>query len=237
MLVTHHWSASPPVRIKDYHLEYGLCRAFEVDYLAQLDKAQHPSEIDWKKLREYFNVWKNVDFHTPTPFGTYRLNHDPRDNSADVEIGALCMGGERVSLASNWGSYPFTIGHAWFAAGLTARVAAICNIDIAGSFQPNRPDLINGPIYNVSTHAERAWQTTSPDSTDHPELGYFLYSGDPDCRGDLGVFREADMHLLGDWRSALDASRKSAAWLRQQAHEIKAAGIHDLWNLDKGITQ
>ena len=119
-LVTHHWSASLPARIYDYHLEYALVGKIVPELREKLLAAQAPKDVDFLELRAQFQIWKNVPFSTPTDFGTWHINHDPRDNSANVEIGALCMAGESVSVSGSWGNWPFTIAHAWMAVALGA---------------------------------------------------------------------------------------------------------------------
>lgn len=235
MITTEHWSATGPNRLREYHIEFALTGLLTASFKGELLRAQHPVQVDWDALRFLFAIYKNVDLGTPTDYGTWHLNHDPRDGSANIEIGALCMGGENVSVPGPWGNFPYTIAHAWMHAGITARVCALKGIDTQGSFDVSvEPSVLqNGPIYNISTHAERALQTKDPDATLRPGFGYFAYSGDGDCRWDIAALDESDAHLLADPNSAKASAIQSAAWMRRQAHEIKAAGISDMWGLDQ----
>lgn len=234
MLLTDHWSATGPNRLRDYHIEYALTGLLTATLRAELLRAQRPGDVDWDALRFIFTIWKNDNLETPTDYGTWHMNHDPRDGSANVEIGALCMGGEDVRIDGSWGSYPFTIAHAWMAAGISARVCALKSIDTQGSF--TNDNFQNGPLFNVSTHAERALQTPDPDAVLRPGFGYFAYSGDGDCRWDLAALDYSDSHLLGTPDGARAMALQSASWIRSQAHAIKAAGIADFWKLDGDVT-
>lgn len=235
MIITNHWSGSSNDRIKEYHVTYGTKLDSIPASLLEKFNVASPGQVDWDLLFNLFNVWKNTDLHTPTPFGTYRMNHDPRDGSADIEVGALCMGGEYVTPTGSWGSYPFTRAHAWMAAGICARIAQICTIDCMESFTSDSEYYINGPFYAISTHAERAHQTVSPDAKE-ADRGYDLYSGDPDCRWDLAVLCAEDNHRLGLESTYYGVASESANWIRTQAHAIKSAGIKNLWGLDKNPT-
>lgn len=234
MIITNHWSATGPNRLRDYHIEYALTVLLTDSMHTTLLNARYPSDIEWNKLRSMFAIYKNVDLGTPTDYGTWRMNHDTRDGSANVEIGALCMGGEGVRIDGSWGAYPFTIAHAWMAAGITARVCALKGVDTQGSFANS--NFQNGPLYNISTHAERALQTPDPDASLRPGFGYFAYSGDGDCRWDLAALDYSRSKDLSTPESARASALASAQWIRTQAHAIKAAGITDFWNLDKAIT-
>jgi|GEM_PF-5880977 len=234
MLVTCHWSASGPNRLRDYHIEFALTGLLTPSQRGDLLRAASAGQVDWKALRFIFGVYKNVDLDTPTDYGTWHMNHDPRDGSANVEIGALCMGGEDVRIDGSWGAYPFTIAHAWMMAGIVARVCALKHIDVGGAFTAN--GFQNQPLYNVSTHGERALQTPDPDAVLRPGFGYFAYSGDGDCRWDLAVLDYVDAHLLATPNSARASAIASARWIRERAHEIKAAGISDFWGLEGGVT-
>jgi len=110
-------------------------------------------------------------------------------------------------------------------------------IDTGGSFATDvEPSVLqNGPIFNVSTHAERALQTKNP-GVPHPELGYFIYSGDPDCRWDISVLDPSDVAKLTSATAAATAAKASAAWIRAHAHALVAAGITDFWGLDGPAT-
>lgn len=240
MLVTCHVSVTPPMRLRDYHIEFGL-----VDSPSNLGAinamckaAQIPSDIDWVKLKGVFNVWKNVALVTPTSYGTYKLNHDPRDGSSNIETAAMCLGGEGVSIAGPWGHWPYTYAHSWMHAGCVARVCQIENIDTGGSFDVSvdTSRLQNGPIYVVSTHAERAWQTVDTGQDIYPDRGYFAYSGDPDSRWDC-IARDVELaSVASNFGGALKSARDTATWIRHQAHLIRQGGISDFWGLDQDPT-
>ena len=227
MLITGHWSATGPTRLNDYHIESAKKTGAAVPHLT---RDSNPCAADWIALRAAFDIWKNDALSQPTDYGTWHLNHDPRDQSSNIEIGMLCMAN---ATTQNWGNYPLTFAHAWVMAGIIARVAQLKNIDINGSFGASvEPSvLMNGPIFNVSTHAERALQTQNP-GVQNPNLGYFIYSGDPDCRWDLAVLDPSEVRRLSSASSAKEAAIGSAAWLRDKAHEIKSTGITDFWGLN-----
>lgn len=231
MLVTWHWSATGPSRINDYHVEGAMTGALSGDFLDALRVQGDPTKIDWEQLRAAFTIWKNDDLSTPTDYGTWHLNHDPRDDSANIEIGMLCM---LNATTQNWGKYPFTIAHAYMATGIAARIATLKGLDCSASFDPTvEPSvLMNGPIYQFSTHAERALQTQNP-AADHAALGYFIFSGDPDCRWDIAVKDPSEVSALSNAATAVAAAKSTAAWMRDATHRIKAGGISDMWGLDK----
>jgi hypothetical protein len=241
MIATGHWSATgtkaePPARIRDYHIEFALTGTITADLRASLLVAQDPVLVDWAHLAAAFTVWKNDDLSTPTDYGTWHENHDPRNGQANVEIGALCMGGEGVAVAGPWGDCPFTIAHAWMMAGAMARVCHIKGLDAAGSY-PQPDGFQNGPQFVLSTHGERALQTPDgPAANLRPSFGYFAYSGDPDCRWDLSELDYSRAANLATPDGAKAACIASAAWLRKQAHAILADGVSDLWGLDGPIT-
>ena len=231
-LITHHWSASPPARIYDYHLEYALTGAIVPALREKLLAAQSPKDVDFVELCAQFHWWKNVDFATATDYGTWHWNHDFRDGSPNIEIGALCMGGEGVSVAGSWGTWPFTIAHAWMAVAIGARVAKLKGIDPLGSF-PASGGFQNGPLYNISTHGERALQTIDPAASLRPGFGYFAYSGDGDCRWDLSALDYSRSASLATPDGARAQAISSAAWIRKQTAATIAAGITDFWGLDR----
>lgn len=234
MILTLHWSATVPSRLKDYHVEYALATQPTGAFRESLLRATAASQIDWLALRRLFVLWKNVDFSTPTDFGCWHCNHDPRDGSANVEIGALCMGGEGVSVAGAWGAHPFTIAHAWMAIGISARIAALKGLDANGSF--TAPGFQNGPLHVISTHAERAIQTRDADAVLRPNFGYFAYSGDGDCRWDLAARDFSESGKLATPQGAYANALKTAAWIRAMTHEAKVHGIQDFWGLDGPVT-
>lgn len=235
MLLTCHWSATQPVRLRDYHVEFALTSPLEDLFAERIGSAIALTGADWDRLRGHFDVWKNDALTQPTDYGTWHLNHDPRDDSANIEIGALCMAN---ATTQRWGRFPFTRAHAWMMAGIVARICTLKSIDIGASFGTEvAPSVLqNGPIFNVSTHAERALQTQNP-GVPHPELGYFAYSGDPDLRWDLAALDPVDAGRLGNPTSARAAAIESAAWIRAQAHAIKVAGVgaRDMWGLDAAV--
>lgn len=239
MLVTGHWSATAPARLRDYHIEFSQTSPIDSAFKLALRDAIALGPPDFAKLRESFTIWKNDQLGSPTDYGTWHLNHDPRDGSANIEIGALCMAN---ATTQNWGRYPFTRAHAWMMAGIVARVCVLKKIDTGGSFATDvEPSVLqNGPIFNVSTHGERALQTQNPGTPEnpipHPERGYFIYSGDPDCRWDLAVLDPSDVGKISVPSSAIAAATASAAWIRMHAHAIAAAGITDFWGLDGPAT-
>jgi hypothetical protein len=163
MLVTCHWSATGPTRLNDYHIEFALAGAPPI-----LSLGVPPTVEQWAALRGAFKIWKHDDLGQPTDYGTWHLNHDPRDRSSNIEIGALCMANATTQA---WGNHPFTAPHVWMMAGIVARVCLLKAIDAGDCFAVAvAPGVLqNGPIYVVSTHAERALQTQNP-GVDHPEL-------------------------------------------------------------------
>ncbi len=219
------------MRLRAYHLEYAARGELTAAELVPFGLTTPTARIDFTALRALFTVYKNHNFVDATTHGTWKINRDPRDRSPNIEIAALCMGGSDVSVG-HWGRFPFTRAHAWMMAALMARVATLKLIDTSETFDGSRYGFINAPIATLSTHAERALQTPSPDATQRPDFGYFLYSGDPDCRWDLAALDPADAPALLSAQSARLCAVGAAAWLRSRAHEIKRAGIHDFWGLD-----
>jgi len=238
MLITGHWSVSPLKRLRDYHLEFALIAALTDEQNHLLRAATSPDQVDFDELRKHFVTYKNFEFGTATSYGTWDMNRDPRDGTPNVEIAMLGMDGTDVVINGPWGDHPYTKAHAWMHAAIIARVAQIKGIDTGGSFDTSvEPSVLqNGPIHNISTHGERAYQTNDQGQDKIPKLGYFAYSGDSECRWDLAALDPSDAHLLGDEASALSTMLASAAWIRQQAHAIKVAGITDLWGLDGPVT-
>jgi hypothetical protein len=236
MLVTCHWSATPPPnRLRDYHVEFARTKEIDAALIQRLLAGETPSDDDWATIVQTFAVFKNFDLDTATAYGTWHLNHDPRDHTSNIEVGALCMSGEGVGTTS-WGAEPFTIVHAWMMAAIVARICAIKKIDTAESFPAAPYQLANGPIYTVSTHAERALQTPDSDATLRPTFGYFIFSGDPDSRWDLAALDSSRAVNLKTPEGARSSAIASANWIRMQAHALKAIGISDFWQLDKEPT-
>lgn len=236
MLVTGHWAVVNPNNgpIGDYNVQYGKKDgAFTREAILAMGKVTDPSKIDWDALKNGFNVYKVMPLDQAPTYATWHINHDPRDNSADCAIGALCMTG---ATTSNFGDYPFDYSYAWMMAGIMARIAYLKGIDTNGSFPDSvEPSVLqNGPIFNLSIHAERALQTVdSGDSV--PKLGYFIYSGDSDCRWDLCVLDESESGDLATVDGAVAACYRSARWLRGMAHIIKGTlnEKSDMWGLEK----
>jgi hypothetical protein len=225
--------------LKDYHVEFATNQPVDKEYenslLSQIDKID-VTKINWEQHLKLFSIFKNVAFDTATSYGTYRLNHDPRDNSPDIEIASLSMGGEGVSVAGQWGKQPHTIIHSLTHAYLVAVVCKLKNIKPLESFDVSfEPSVLqNGPIWVISTHAERALQTKDLGADTVPERGYGLYSGDPDSRFDLAALDNRDSHLLSNADSAIKTAYKSAAWIRTVASELlKHDLVKDYCGLDK----
>lgn len=237
MLITAHWSATGPYRINDYHVEYGAKNGISAALNQTAENATDPSQVDWKALKAAFNVWKNTQFGTPTDYGTWHLNHDPRDGSANIEVGALCMGGEGVSITGPWGAYPYTYAHGWMHAAIIARICFLKKIDPNSSFPVSvEPGVLqNGPIYSVSTHAERALQTQDSAAVLRPTFGYFAYSGDGDCRWDIACRDVKDAPKLAKPADAKTEALANAAWLRHQTAAIlkTLTPKSSMWGLDK----
>lgn len=237
MLVTAHWSATGPSHLGEYHVEFGAPNGISNDLNLMAENATDPLHVDFTKLKAAFNIWKNTAFGTATDYGTWRLNHDPRDGSADIEVGALCMGGENVSVTGPWGSYPYTYAHSWMHAAIIARIGFLKHIDLGGHFDASiEPGILqNGPIYNVSTHAERALQTQDSDAVLRPAFGYFVYSGDGDCRWDIACRDVKDAPKLAKPANAKTEALANAAWIRKQSASILKTLSHtsDMWGLDK----
>ena len=232
MLVTCHWSASPPQRLRAYHLEFALTGTMTAEDLHNL-RALGNASVPWTTLCAQFTIWKNDALTVPTDYGTFDLNNDPRDNSANIEVAAMCMSG---ASATNFGAYPYTIAHAWMHAAIVARIAVLKNLDCLESFSASvEPSVLqNGPIFTISTHGERAIQTNdwplgAASQTQSAKYGYFFGSGDPNLRWDLTLLDPAyidttkDPTADADWYAT--QCRASAAWIRGQAHAIKVAGF------------
>ena len=235
MLITNHWSVTPAgTRLGEYHVEFGLKPGTNVAIFNKEVLTGDGGQVT-SAVRGAFNIWKNVDLTTPTSYGTWNVNHDPRDQSANVEIASLCMGGEGVSVAGPWGSEPFTFAHFLMHCHLTARVCKLKGLDPLGSFASSEfPDLLqNGPIHTASTHGERAIQTIDNIKTLRPSFGYFAYSGDPDCRWDLAAPDYTMANLLATPQGAYSTCLTTAGQLRSIAAKILTAGITDMWGLDQ----
>lgn len=242
-LATGHWSASPPQRLRAYHEEFALTGKLSDDFLHNLRVLKSDPEgylkVPWNELLAAFTIWKNDAFTVPTDYGTWDMNRDPRDGtSPNVEIAAMCMGD---ATTENFGTWPYTIAHAWIHAGLIARICALKGFDIGASFDASvAAQLQNGPIFVVSTHGERAIQTVNygvpgagaSSEAASKEFGYFLGSGDGSGRWDL---LHLDPEYIPDGVSVAVA-KASAAWIRQQAHNIRSLGITNFWGCDGGET-
>jgi hypothetical protein len=238
MIITCHWSVTPKKRQRDYHIEFALTGTLAREYIISLGKVKNPKEIDWEKLTDAFTIYKNHNLTDVTSYGTWRMNSDPRDGTANIEVAALTMDGSDVTTTGSWGDNPYTFAHAWMHAGIAARIAQIKNLDSSGSFETSvEPSvLMNGPIYIISTHGERALQTQDEGQDSIPQRGYGIFSGDSSCRWDIAVLDPSENSKLASPNTAIPAVHASAAWIREMAHLIKAQGIKDLWKLDKDKT-
>lgn len=247
MIATYHWSATVPIRIKKYHIECALkIPNLDPDFLHNLRAlALVPSgytHVPWQKLYSYFDIWKNFDFDKALDYGCWHLNKDPRDQSPNVEIAALCMDGQGLD-----GIHPFTIAHAWALAGLGARLAAIKGLDPRESFKAP-PELQNGPLWVFDTHGGRALQTPNwgvegagaTSEALSKEFGYFPGSGDPDSRSDLWCLDPT--YKANGLKEIPSAALNSANWMRIQTHALTMqAQVHGgfpggLLGLDKEPT-
>jgi hypothetical protein len=242
VLVTGHWSASPPVRLRAYHVEFALTGTFTPYDLHNL-RLLHDNPngfwlVPWATLGQQFAIWKNDSLSTPNDYGTWDLNTDPRDGSSNIEVAAMCM--DRATT-DDFGDNPYTIAHAWIHAGIIARICQLKSIDSAESFPTSvAAQLQNGPIYVVSTHGERAIQTVdygvpggaASSQAASDEFGYFVGSGDPDSRWDLALL---DPAYISNGVNVANC-KASASWLRSQVHNIKANLLNrpgvDFWGLD-----
>lgn len=240
-LVTNHWSGSVPIRLRAYHVEIARKTELpteELHTLRQAWLAGASAVVNFPWLRTLFNVWKNDALTTANDYGTWQLNHDPRDQSPNIEVASMCLPGGATDFH---GVEPFTIAHAWMHAYITAAICTLKNIDVPSSFDASVDGVLqNGPIFVVSTHGERAIQTkdygipggAAISQAASDKYGYFFGSGDPDSRADLFC-------LDGQWydgKVTVDQCKESAAQLREHARAIKAAGVHDFWGLDGAET-
>ncbi len=244
MIVTLHESASAPIFLGDYHVEMFAKKTLPqslVDecYNALVAGSMKPSYVE--AVRTYFSIKKFIVFGTPTSYGTFEMNHDPRDRSTNIEIAAMCMGGEGVKIAGPWGRYPYTAAHGVMHAAISARVCKLKALDPTEIFDPSvDPNVLqNGPISVLATHGERAiqtYETPGPDSATTETLarrfGYFAYSGDPDCRWDVAALDPRDADKLGSAESARTTCIESAHRLRALTRSFMDAGITDFWGLD-----
>ena len=237
-IVTAHWSATGPEHVvfeasgqPAYHVQLALAGNQEASWLKQF-QVDDVAHVDFGALRRTFNLWKCLPLGVATAYGTWHWNHNPEDGvSPNIEVGALCMGGERVGLTS-WGAYPFTKAHAWMMAAVIARICILKKID-AGRQLVGVHGMQNPPFYAVSTHGERAFQTPDSDATLRPGYGDFAYGGDPECRWDLAALDPSECSALATPQGAVASMCASAKWLRDQVHAIKLAGVTDFWGLDK----
>jgi hypothetical protein len=230
---------TPPTRQRDYHVEFALTGNLQAAQLEDLDldMYKHNRDIDWELLKAQFTIYKNNDLSEVTSYGTWHLNSDPRDGSSNIEVAALTMDGA-VSTIGSWGPHPYTFAHAWMHAAIIARICAIKGIDALGSFDPSVESSVlqNGPIFVVSTHAERALQTNDDGQDTVVSRGYGMFSGDSQERWDIAALDPSRRSNLVNPAMALASVQISAAWIRTQAHYIKSAGVSDLWGLDKDPT-
>jgi hypothetical protein len=236
MLITCHWSASGPHPISDYHVEFALSRAIPDDIAANLARGAELALPDIDRLAKAFDIWKLMDFGQIPEYATWHINHDPRDGKTpNVAVAALCMGGEGVNTTGPWGRWPFTMAHAYVMAAIAARICQLKGVNCTDSFDPSECKYsaqMNGPIQIVASHGERAYQTPNP-GVAAPARGYFIYSGDPDCRWDLAALRVEDAKKLAAFDSAIACARASGDWIRAHAHTITQSGIENFWGLDR----
>ena len=234
-LITAHWSATSPVRLRTYHVEFAYTGALSPAVVTACLAAQAPADVDWDSLARAFAIWKNMDFSAATDYGTWHINHDPRDNSPNIEVAAMCMQG--ASVSGPWGPYPYEKVHAWMHAAIIARIGMLKDIPLDAFFDNPNPDVYqNAPLYVVSTHAERAYQSVDPDAKAIPSYGDFVYGGDGDCRFDCAALDPSAAHVLASPDSALSSMRSSAQWLRQRAHLIALGKPKDMWGLNQDAT-
>lgn len=238
---THHWSGSGPTRIRAYHVEIAREQPLPSDYLYDLRvlwrRTDGARSVDFAKLKSYFAIYKNDDLSTPTDYGTWDFNEDPRDGSPNIEIASLCMPKGATAFDQE---EPFTIAHAWAHAYIAAVIAKLKNMDVMGSFDAAPyPQFQNGPIPIIGTHGTRAIQQVNfgvqgagaSSEALSKQYGYFFGSGDPQSRADLFC-------LDGSWYDAnvgvtIKQALESATELRWNAHVIKAENlVTDMWGLD-----
>ena len=236
-ILTGHWSASDPVRLKDYHVEFAQRGTLAPAMLEKCRSAKTAQDVPWIALKLSFDVWKNTNFDTPTSYGTWDWNHDFRDGSPNIEIAAMCMAEASIS---DFGSYPYTKAHAWMHAAIMARIAHLKGIDPLASFDPVQ-GYFDGPIFALSTHGERAYQTvnSSVETADRGYTGYRgygMYSADPDSRWDIAVVDVLNKAALSSYETAYPSVKSSAAWLRASAAQIIHLNlIADMWGLDQEV--
>jgi len=160
MLITCHWSASGPSPVTDYHVEFALTRPIPSDIQSKLNASAELAAGEVDRLAASFDIWKFMSFDQIPVYATWHLNRDPRDGSTpNVAVAALCMGGEGVNTSGPWGRWPFTLAHAYIMSGIAARICQLKGLDAVDSFSSDACTYsaqMNGAIYNISTHAERA---------------------------------------------------------------------------------
>jgi hypothetical protein len=240
-IATAHWSATAPgTFLGDYHVEF----YFDPADAERLSAAYRMQAYEHEPLtakaiadcKSVLALKKTTPLHQPTTYGTFHMNHDPSGDGdgPDIEVGALCMGGEHVETTGPWGNFPYTPAHFIIHAALMARVCKIMQFDPSDYFDTgvSPHTLQHGPIFRVSTHAERAFQTINVPTPPDPSLGYFIFSGDPDCRWDIAVFEESHAATaLASSSSAVSAALQTASNLRSLTMSAMDL-IDDLWGLD-----
>lgn len=233
-LITGHWSGSDPNPEGAYHLEFWQRHTPIPQALIDAARnAKNAQEAPWNAIFEEFLVKKSVNFDTAMSYGTFMWNHDFRDGSPNIEIAAMCMGGPHVGT-QNWGEWPYTPAHAWMQAYLMAVVAHLKNIHPLESFAPI-DGYMNGPLYSLSTHGERAYQTANP-PIDTTNRGYGLWGQDPDCRWDLLVVDANDTAKLKAYATSHQAATDQANWFRKTAADIQGLrDFQDHWNLSQHV--
>jgi len=244
VIVTLHESASPPMFLGDYHVEFYAKFPVSSTLNDRCYAALHGESVSSTLVEEvtpFFAVKKFTALTEPTSYGTYLMNHDPRDRSSNIEIAAMCLGGEGVQMAGPWGKWPYTAAHGIMHAALAARVCSLKSLDPMATFDVSvKPDVLqNGPIYVASTHGERAIQTYdtpgpggSSSEDQARRFGYFAYSGDPDCRWDIAAFDPRDAAKLGSAESARATCMDSASKLRHAISELMKQPFRGMMGLD-----
>lgn len=242
--ITHHWAGDNDQRLRDYTLEIGRTAALDPAYLHDLRVAwldpNGAKTVDFKALKSKFVVWKNHDLTYVPSYDTWNWNHDPRDGTTpNICVSSMCFPHGATDFS---GLEPFTVAHAWMHAYAAAVLADIESIDCLESWDnPNPAVFQNGPMFTISTHAERAVQTidygvaggNASSEAASKEFGYFFGSGDPQSRADLFCL-DAQWY---DGTVTIAQAKKSAAQLRAHSHVIKANGlIGDKWGIDGPIT-
>ena len=239
-IITCHWAVVPKMTtaLGDYHIEFtdkNLDKNYNTSLLYQINKPD-VTKINWNNHMDMFSVFKNNPLNAVTGYGTWHLNSSPVDGSSNVEIASLTMGGSDVQVQGPWGNNPHTISHSLVHAYLVASVCKLKNINPLESFATSvEPSILqNGPIYVVSTHGERAIQTNDGGEDSMPSLGYFIFSGDSNCRWDIAALDPTEANKLSNATSAVATCKASASWVRNMASDLlKHNLVNNYYGLDK----